>query len=204
MRAFFLLLLEFATAITVSVNGKIKPNPHEAPNFVGVEVRMDHDHVGFVSRDGSFSIHNVAVGTYILHVISPKLSYVPIRIDVGNQGSIRARKLNILTLKDVEKIPYPLELEPVAKTPYFAKREQFSIFDQLKNPMVLFMMLPMVLLFLLPKIMDMQDPELKKEMEEQMKSMNKGSQLPDASELMSSFFGGPQNEPKKTSKKKKN
>jgi len=76
-------------------------------------------------------------------------------------------------LKDVEKIPYPLELEPVAKTPYFAKvkflqckqksstdyffqREQFSIFDQLKNPMVLFMMLPMVLLFLLPKIMDMQ------------------------------------------------
>ena len=104
---------------------------------------MDHDHVGFVSRDGSFSIHNVAVGTYILHVISPKLSYVPIRIDVGNQGtlrklhfdslnhlkllpilflgSIRARKLNILTLKDVEKIPYPLELEPVAKTPYFAK-----------------------------------------------------------------------------------
>ena len=47
---------------------------------------MDHDHVGFVSRDGSFSIHNVAVGTYILHVISPKLSYVPIRIDVGNQG----------------------------------------------------------------------------------------------------------------------
>ena len=48
---------------------------------------MDHDHVGFVSRDGSFSIHNVAVGTYILHVISPKLSYVPIRIDVGNQGT---------------------------------------------------------------------------------------------------------------------
>ena len=37
-----------------------------------------------------------------------------------------------------------------------------------------------------------------------MKSMNKGSQLPDASELMSSFFGGPQNEPKKASKKKKN
>ena len=42
-------------------------------------------------------------------------------------------------------------------------------------------------------------------MEEQMKSMNKGSQLPDASELMSSLFGGgPQNEPKKASKKKKN
>jgi len=203
MRTSFLLLLELITALKVSVNGRIKPNPHEVPNFVGLEVRMDHDHVGFVSRDGSFSVHNVPVGTYILHVISPKLSYVPIRIDVGNQGSVRARKLNILTLKDVEKIPYPLELEPVAKTPYFAKREQFSIFDQLKNPMVLFMMLPMVLLFLLPKIMDMQDPELKKEMEEQMKSMNKGSQLPDASELMSNLFGG-NPEPKKASKKKKN
>ena len=85
-------------------------------------------------------------------------------------GSIRARKLNILTLKDVEKIAYPLELEPVAKTPYFQKvdstshsefhqkiqREQFSLLDQLKSPMVLMMMLPMVCLFLLPKLMDMQ------------------------------------------------
>ena len=37
MRAFFLLLLELTTAIAVSVNGKLKPNPHESPNFVGVE-----------------------------------------------------------------------------------------------------------------------------------------------------------------------
>ena len=47
-------------------------------------------------------------------------------------GSIRARKLNILTLKDVEKIPYPLELEPVAKTPYFAKvniKRSYDIFS---------------------------------------------------------------------------
>lgn len=49
------------------------------------------------------------------------------------------------------------------------------------------------------------DPELKKEMEEQMKTMNKGGQVPDMSELMSSIFGG-QPAVKKSSKssKKKN
>ena len=50
--------------------------------------------------------------------------------------------------------------------------------------------------------MYVQDPELKKEMEEQMKTMNKGGQVPDMSELMSSMFGGQQ--PKKSAKKKKN
>ena len=39
-------------------------------------------------------------------------------------------------------------------------------------------------------------------MEEQMKSMKKGSQLPDASELVSSLFGGGAPEPKKSKKKK--
>ena len=40
---------------------------------------------------------------------------------------------------------------------------------------------------------------LKKEMEEQMKTMNKGGSVPDMSELMSSFFGGEQ--PKRAPKK---
>ena len=35
-----------------------------------------------------------------------------------------------------------------------------------------------------------------------MKTMKKGSQLPDASELMSNFFGGGAPEPKKSKKKK--
>ena len=40
-------------------------------------------------------------------------------------------------------------------------------------------------------------------MEEQMKTMKKGSQLPDASELMSNFFGGGAAvEPKKSKKKR--
>ena len=45
-----------------------------------------------------------------------------------------------------------------------------------------------------------QDPELKKEMEEQMKTMNKNN-VPDMSELMSSLFGG--DKPKKIAPKKK-
>merc|ERR1711868_48915 len=170
------------------------------PQFKGVEVYLDGGYIGFVQESGHFAIHHVPIGTtYILKVKSPKLTYPPLRIDVNTQGKIRARKLNILTLKDVDIITYPLELDPIGITPYFQKREQFSVLDTLKSPMVLFMLLPMVVLFLLPKLLDMQDPELKKEMEEQMKTMNKNN-VPDMSELMSSLFGG--DKPKKIAPKK--
>ena len=36
-------------------------------------------------------------------------------------GAIRARKLNILSLKDQEQVNYPLDLAPVGKMPYFEK-----------------------------------------------------------------------------------
>jgi len=202
----FGFLLVFVCGNTVTVQGRIKPNQltnFEVKSFEGIEVNLDGGFKGFVQADGQFSIHNVPHGTtYILKVNSPRLTYPPIRIDINTAGKIRARKLNILTLKDVDLLPYPLEISPVHPTPYFQKREQFSIFDTLKSPMVLFMVLPMVVVFLLPKLLDMQDPELKKEMEEQMKTMNKGGQVPDMSELMSSMFGGQQ--PKKSAKKKKN
>jgi len=194
------LLVSLVSCATIT--GKLKDNPYEAPEFIGLQVVLDDGYTGFITKDGSFNVHQVPVGTYVLNVVGSKLTYPPVRVDVGNSGSVRARKLNILSLKEKELLPYPLELEPIAKTPYFQKRETFSIFDQLKNPMVLFMVLPMLLVFMLPKLMDLQDPEIKKEMEEQMKTMKKGSQLPDASELMSNFFGGGAPEPKKSKKKK--
>jgi len=198
-----LAVAALAAGNTVSIQGRIRPSPVEVPQFKGVEVYLDGGYIGFVQESGHFAIHHVPIGTtYILKVKSPKLTYPPLRIDVNTQGKIRARKLNILTLKDVDIITYPLELDPIGITPYFQKREQFSVLDTLKSPMVLFMLLPMVVLFLLPKLLDMQDPELKKEMEEQMKTMHKGGQgMPDVSELMSSIFGGQQ--PKRAPPKKK-
>ena len=48
-------------------------------------------------------------------------------------GAVRARKLNILTLKDKELVPYPLELEPIAKTPYFQKVKRSNYPRQIMN-----------------------------------------------------------------------
>lgn len=104
---------------------------------------LDDGYSGFVARDGSFNVHHVPIGTYVLNVLGSKLHYPPVRVDVGNTGTctliyltkltlfiigaVRARKLNILTLKDKELVPYPLELEPVAKTPYFQKVLHFYL-----------------------------------------------------------------------------
>ena len=98
---------------------------------------LDDGYTGFIARDGSFNVHHVPIGTYVLNVLGSKLHYPPVRVDVGNTGNenhnlkvvckltvigaVRARKLNILTLKDKELVSYPLELEPIAKTPYFQK-----------------------------------------------------------------------------------
>jgi len=95
---------------------------------------------------------------------------------------------------------YPLQFQPYGMTKYFQTREQFSVIDMLKSPMVLLTVLPMLILLVLPKMMNTNDPELKKEMEESMKMFNPNqSQLPDMSEMMSNFFGGggQQQQPKK-------
>ncbi|CAG5095807.1 Oidioi.mRNA.OKI2018_I69.XSR.g14346.t1.cds [Oikopleura dioica] len=196
-----LSLFAFAhSAVTVTIEGQLssKYAHMDAEAYSGVEIQLDNGYKGFVQSNGQFAVHNVKPGSYILKVASPKLTYHSVRVDINAQGKIRYRRLNILTLKEVDPINI-MDLQPIEQTQWFQKREQFNVLDTLKSPMVLIMILPMVVLFLLPKLMDMQDPELKKEMEEQMKTMNKGGNVPDMSELMSSFFGGEQ--PKRAPKK---
>ena len=43
------------------------------------------------------------------------------QVKIAFLGKIRARKLNILTLKDVDLVDYPLQLMPLGATPYFQK-----------------------------------------------------------------------------------
>lgn len=85
-------------------------------------------------------------------------------------------------------VPYPLKLKSLGKYRYFAKREEWKLTDMLMNPMVLMMVLPLLLITVLPKMMS--DPETKREMEQMQQNMNVQNQVPELSELMSSFFGG--------------
>lgn len=158
----------------------------------------------FLRRDGSFTVHNVPSGSYVVDVVSSSFAFQPVRVDVSTKGNCRARELNMLKPSSVTLKNYPLVFSPYGMVKYFQTREQFSVIDMLKSPMVLLTVLPMLILLVLPKMMNTNDPELKKEMEESMKMFSPNqSQLPDMSEMMSNFFGGnsPQQPKKLTSSK---
>ena len=91
-------------------------------------------------------------------------------------------------ISQVNQLPYPIKAKPLGKYRYFEKREEWKVTDVLFNPMVMMMVMPLLLITVLPKMM--QDPETKKDMEEMQAKMNVQSQLPDMSEMLTSFLGG--------------
>ncbi|KAF5280328.1 hypothetical protein FQR65_LT03137 [Abscondita terminalis] len=142
--------------------------------------------LGFVKEDGSFIIHNVPSGSYILEVLHPEFSYEPIRVEINSKGKFRARKVNHIQTSIVIQVPYPLKLKPLGRTRYFQIREQWRVTDFLFNPMILMMILPLILIMILPKMLN--DPETKKEME-QIGSLTK-FEMPEVSDLVTNFLAG--------------
>lgn len=76
-----------------------------------------------------------------------------------------------------------------------------QITDFLFSPMILMMVLPLILMVLLPRMMN--DPETKKEMEN-MNLGKIGSDMPEISEMITSFFSGGAKPVKKDDKPKSN
>jgi hypothetical protein len=143
------------------------------------------EHIGFLKEDGTFAITGVSAGSYTVDVIHPQFAYESARVDVTSKGKIRARKVNNLQPSQVSHLPYPLRLNPTGTHRYFQVREQWRITDVLLSPMVLMMILPLVLIVILPKMMS--DPETRREMEQV--SLPK-YEMPEMSEMLTSFFGG--------------
>ncbi|KAI8761588.1 ER membrane protein complex subunit 7 [Biomphalaria glabrata] len=148
------------------------------------------EYLGFVRTDGSFVVHGVPSGSYIVEVINPNYLFEAIRVDITSKGKMRARRVNFLQPSNVKTVNYPLEFRERGQPNYFQKREQWRLTDFLFNPMVLTMIVPLLLIMVLPKLMNAADPDTQKEMQNQMNALNKGPSLPDASELMSSWFSG--------------
>ncbi|CAG9865282.1 unnamed protein product [Phyllotreta striolata] len=141
------------------------------------------EYLGFVKKDGSFVIHNVPSGSYVVEALHPEFSFEPARVEINSKGKFRARRVNHLKTSDVTVVPYPLRMKALGKTRYFQVREQWRITDLLFNPMVMMMVLPLLLIMVLPKMMN--DPETKKEME-QLQSMTKF----EMSDVVSNFLAG--------------
>lgn len=150
----------------------------------------DGAYFGFVKSDGHFTIFNVPKGSYVAQAVSSTLVFEPVRVEINYKGAIRARKLNHQRPSAITLAKYPLDFKAIGAPRYFQQREKFSVFDLLKNPYVLTMILPVLILAVLPKMVNSQDPELRKEVEESMKMFSPNqNQMPDMSDVFTKWFG---------------
>lgn len=145
--------------------------------------------IGFLRADGTFKVSGIPSGSYVVEIVNPTYVFEPARVDITTKGKIRARKLNNVQSTAVVTVPYPLRMKTKLKAGYFQQREEFSVTDMLKNPMVLMMVLPLVFIVIMPKLINTQDPEIQKEMQS-MNMLNQKQDLPDLSEMAANFFGG--------------
>ncbi|XP_030558093.1 ER membrane protein complex subunit 7 homolog [Drosophila novamexicana] len=151
------------------------------------------EYKGFVREDGQFIISGVPSGSYVLDIYHPDIFYEPVRVEINPKGKFRARKVNYMQPAQVVQVPYPLRMKPLMRFKYFQTREQWKITDFLFSPMVLMMALPLLLMLVLPKMIN--DPETKKEIENiQFPKMT--NDMPEISEMLTSFLAGKQPEPK--------
>lgn len=200
-----MIALFLCTATCYKIDGRVLLPPDSGRRFTNeLQILVDGGkHKGFLRTDGSFTVHNVPSGSYVVEVFSGKYVFEPIRVDISAKGNARARKVNHLRPSQVALLKYPLEMKPISYAQYFQVREKFNILEMLKSPMVLMMVLPLLMLVVLPKMMNMNDPEFKKEMEQSMNMLNTGQNSFDLSETMSNIFGGGQAKKAKAKEKKK-
>lgn len=160
---------------------------------------------------GSFSFHNVQSGhSYILSAESPNMRYKPVRVDVNKSGLLRVREADRIDTARVAVLPTQIKLQALGRPAFFHPRQKLNLWGMVMgNPMILLMLVSCGLMFILPKMVDMNDPEMKKELENNMSMFNKGgnnqqAQVPDVAELMSNWLGtGGKASTQSSSKKKK-
>ncbi|XP_009704585.1 PREDICTED: ER membrane protein complex subunit 7, partial [Cariama cristata] len=142
----------------------------------------------FFRTDGSFVVHDVPSGSYVVEVISPAHKFEPVRVDITSKGKMRARYVNYIKTSEVVRLPYPLQMKSSGPPSYFIKRESWGWTDFLMNPMVMMMVLPLLIFVLLPKVVNTSDPDMRREMEQSMNMLNSNHELPDVSEFMTRLF----------------
>lgn len=178
------------------------------------------EYEGYLKEDGSFVISSVPSGSYVVDIVNADYYYesvnksrlyylvsiltnlfqFQVRVEINPKGKFRARKVNFVQPSQIIQVPYPLKLKALTRFRYFQQREQWKVTDFLFNPMVLMMILPLLLMLVLPKMMS--DPEAKKEMEN-LNLSKMTNEMPEISEMITSFFSGGQSNANKEKEKQK-
>lgn len=178
------------------------------------------EYEGYLKEGGSFVISSVPSGSYVVDIVNADYYYesvnkyrvyylvsvftilfqLQVRVEINPKGKFRARKVNFVQPSQIIQVPYPLKLKALTRFRYFQQREQWKVTDFLFNPMVLMMILPLLLMLVLPKMMS--DPEAKKEMEN-LNLSKMTNEMPEISEMITSFFSGGQSNANKEKEKPK-
>jgi hypothetical protein len=147
------------TAIAESPVGTIEGRlqfPDKTPFNTTSRITLNHGELSTYSRaDGSFAVYNVPPGIHVLDVQSVTYHFSQIKIQLLEEDMGSPKCLEYF-YPGATKQPaaYPLVLNAIATYDYFEKRQGFSVFTILKNPMVLMMGFSAVLMFLMPKMME--------------------------------------------------
>ncbi|XP_013197757.1 ER membrane protein complex subunit 7 [Amyelois transitella] len=184
------------------IEGRVFPADDQEQQNWQVDTRIHvngGEYIGFVRDDGTFVIHNVPSGSYVVEVIHPDYMYEPVRVEINSKGKYRARKVNFIQTSQIIQVPYPLRMKVLSKFRYFQAREQWRLTDFLFNPMVIMMVLPLLLIMVLPKMMN--DPETKEDLK-QITNLTKMSDMPEMSEMFTNLFSGGSTSKASTSKAK--
>ncbi|KAH7924861.1 hypothetical protein BV22DRAFT_1034652 [Leucogyrophana mollusca] len=124
---------------------------------------------GSITRNGNFSIPDVAPGTYVLSVLAHDFVFEQMRVDVSDSESIPEVRSYIfgtpLTSHSAVKLSYPVVLTPRHKNKYFMPRESFNLLGMFQNPMMMIMVLTGVMMLGMPYIMKNLDPQTLEELQ---------------------------------------
>lgn len=160
-----------------------KPNPFLLPSSTHATLSSLHKRLSApLSAVNTFDFHNVSADSYLLDVHCPTDNFLPLRVDVGPDGEVRAWETyrgNEWGNKG-EEVPVrgegagttttrSLAVKAAGPKIFFMERTKFSVLSILKNPMILMGLVTMGIVFGMPYLMENMDPELRAEFEERQK-----------------------------------
>ncbi len=138
-----------SVSVCVDVSGRVRVPPTDTCDGV-VRRRGDEERAVVPLANGAFAFSDVRAGQYVLSVQFVKFAFADVRVDVGADGSVRARVAD-----DPDgKLSVPLDLAPLGATVYYQEAQTFKITSILFHPMILMMLVMGGFSFILPKLVD--------------------------------------------------
>ncbi|CAK5280101.1 unnamed protein product [Mycena citricolor] len=162
----------WSAVFAADVSGRLQFNEAwpDLKSLGSAQVILDSgSHKANVLRDGSFTIPDVPVGTYILSVVSRDFLFDNLRIDIPDGSSVEIRPYSPGTpLNPPSTILLPqISLSPRAKLEYYVPPQSFNLVGMFQNPMMLMLVFGGLMVFAMPYLTKNLDPETMKEFREQ-------------------------------------